>query len=107
MDWRQVWRWLREIEWAGSLARQLWGVVTPAVGLGLATMRALWEDPVRLVFVILFSVLLIVNVVPLWCSYRRLRNDQKTVVDDVLEEAERGWVNRCVNGSGCDLPLIG
>ena len=20
---------------------------------------------------------------------------------------DRGWVNRCVNGSGCDLPLIG
>ena len=28
------------------------------------------------------------------------------VVLDVLSE-DGGWVNRCVNGSGCDLPLIG
>ena len=23
------------------------------------------------------------------------------------QTSARGWVNRCVNGSGCDLPLIG
>ena len=23
------------------------------------------------------------------------------------QDENRGWVNRCVNGSGCDLPLIG
>ena len=88
MDWRQVWRWLREIEWAGSLARQLWAAVAAVGVLGSATMRTLWEDPVRLVFFILSSALLIVSVVSFWSGYRRLRNDRKTVADDVLEKAE-------------------
>ena len=88
MDWRQVWRWLREIEWAGSLARQLWAAVAAVGVLGSATMRTLSEDPVRLVFFILSSALLIVSVVSFWSGYRRLRNDRKTVADDVLEKAE-------------------
>ena len=88
MDWRQVWRWLREIEWAGSLARQLWAAVAAVGVLGSATMRTLWEDPVRLVFFILSSALLIVSVVSFWSGYRRLRNDRKTVADDVLGKAE-------------------
>ena len=75
MDWRQVWRWLREIEWAGSLARQLWGVVTVAVVLGLAAMRTLWEDPFRLTVVIIASALLVASIVNLWFGYRRLRKD--------------------------------
>ena len=88
MDWRQVWRWLREIEWAGSLARQLWAAVAAVGVLGSATMRTLWEDPVRLVFFILSSALLIVSVVSFWSGYRRLHNDRKTVADDVLGKAE-------------------
>ena len=88
MDWRQMWRWLREIEWVGSLARQLWAAVAAVGVLGSATMRTLWEDPVRLVFFILSSALLIVSVVSFWSGYRRLRNDRKTVADDVLEKAE-------------------
>ena len=83
-----MWRWLREIEWVGSLARQLWAAVAAVGVLGSATMRTLWEDPVRLVFFILSSALLIVSVVSFWSGYRRLRNDRKTVADDVLEKAE-------------------
>ena len=39
-------------------------------------------------------------------AMRRIRKTSLWRAEQIFNRF-RGWVNRCVNGSGCDLPLIG
>ena len=91
----QLWKRLRALEWIGSLAGQVWSATIAAGSLGLAFMSSLWEDPLRMFFVVLSSVLLAASLASLWLGHRRRRRNAPTTLteDTSKDDTEKGMVD--------------